>query len=88
MNLVPIEKYDSGNKVNYNLGGLPDNLFKRGTNGANFVVALFALNLALSCAQRDLERKLQQNLHFISWIRSGNYLLITYLLLSCSKAMT
>ncbi len=33
--------------MNYHLGGLPNNLFKGGTNGANFVVALFALNLAL-----------------------------------------
>jgi hypothetical protein len=68
--------------VNYNLGGLPNNLLKGGTNGANFVLALFELNLALSCAQRDLQMKLLQNLHFISWVCSGNYQLITYLLLS------
>jgi hypothetical protein len=37
------------------LGGLPNNnLFKGGTNGANFVVALFALNLALSCAEKGI----------------------------------
>ncbi len=51
-------------------GGLPNtvcNLFKGGTNGANFLVALFALNLALfMCAKRFFAKEAtpKSPLHF------------------------
>jgi hypothetical protein len=74
------------------LGGLPNNnLFKGGTNGANFVVALFALNLALSCAEKGFakEATAKSPLHFLGlrW-QLPPYYLLTSLLLTCSKAMT
>jgi hypothetical protein len=64
------------------LGGLPNNnLFKGGTNGANFVVALFALNLALSCAEKGFakEATAKSPLHFLGlrW-QLPPYYLLTY----------
>jgi hypothetical protein len=63
------------------LGGLPNNLVKRGTNGANFVLALFALNLALSLCAKGFakEATAKSPLHFLGlqW-QLPPYYLLTY----------
>jgi hypothetical protein len=82
MNLIPIEKkYDSGNKVNSNLTW---EVFLITSSNVGPMVpilcfALFALNFALSCAQRDFakEATAKSPLHFLGlqWQLPPYYLL-------------